>query len=520
MARFDRLSRRELQVGGARLDSIGSRRQACNPGYNSTMLDWRKARRSAGFGLTVVVALIAVSVGVRAQGGRSYGSPTRSWWEAGQGGFFPWEEDYSDPDGQASVLSADGAVNTQDHPFFEPLGANERACVTCHQPANAMSLSTANLVERWNETEGRDPVFAAVDGSNCPTLPQDARSAHALLLERGVFRIALPWPPKDASGKPIKPEFQIELVRDPTGCNRSAVYGLKSSNPSVSVYRRPRVAANLTYLLAAPEPIHFMADGREQSLESQATSAILTHEEAAKAPTPEQLRQIVEFERQIYAAQSSDLRGGLLNEKDAPLALGPENLAARKGATFDGATAIPVSFSFEVWRNPKEEAGWDLQHEFRASVARGADVFFARRFRAAESGNAAVYTCATCHAGGAGRWMDVGTTNVGTGSYPPAQASPDLPLFRITCDNAAQPHPLFGRAIYTQDPGRGLITGKCADVGSIVMQQLRGLSARAPYFSNGSAKTLREVVDFYDRRFGIGYSEKEKLDLINFLSAL
>ena len=52
------------------------------------------------------------------------------------------------------------------------------------------------------------------------------------------------------------------------------------------------------------------------------------------------------------------------------------------------------------------------------------------------------------------------------------------------------------------------------------MQQLRGLSARAPYFSNGSARTLRDVVDFYDRRYNIGYSEQEKLDLVNFLGAL
>jgi cytochrome c peroxidase len=52
------------------------------------------------------------------------------------------------------------------------------------------------------------------------------------------------------------------------------------------------------------------------------------------------------------------------------------------------------------------------------------------------------------------------------------------------------------------------------------MQQLRGLSARAPYFSNGSAKTLGDVIDFYDRRFGIGYSAQERQDLVNFLSVL
>jgi cytochrome c peroxidase len=74
--------------------------------------------------------------------------------------------------------------------------------------------------------------------------------------------------------------------------------------------------------------------------------------------------------------------------------------------------------------------------------------------------------------------------------------------------------------IYTQDPGRALISGRCNDVGTIVMQQLRGLSSRAPYFSNGSAASLRELVDYYDRRYSIGYSEQEKTDLINFLGAL
>jgi cytochrome c peroxidase len=52
------------------------------------------------------------------------------------------------------------------------------------------------------------------------------------------------------------------------------------------------------------------------------------------------------------------------------------------------------------------------------------------------------------------------------------------------------------------------------------MQQLRGLAARAPYFSNGSAASLSEVVDFYDRRFGIGYTAREKQDLVNFLKVL
>jgi len=45
-------------------------------------------------------------------------------------------------------------------------------------------------------------------------------------------------------------------------------------------------------------------------------------------------------------------------------------------------------------------------------------------------------------------------------------------------------------------------------------------ASTAPYFANGSAANLRELVDFYDRRFNIQYTEQEKQDLVNFLSVL
>ena len=49
---------------------------------------------------------------------------------------------------------------------------------------------------------------------------------------------------------------------------------------------------------------------------------------------------------------------------------------------------------------------------------------------------------------------------------------------------------------------------------------LRGLAARAPYFHNGSAATLSDVVDFYDQRFGIQFTDQQKADLVAFLSSL
>ena len=41
-----------------------------------------------------------------------------------------------------------------------------------------------------------------------------------------------------------------------------------------------------------------------------------------------------------------------------------------------------------------------------------------------------------------------------------------------------------------------------------------------PYFHNGSAATLEEVVASYDRRFSIGLSPAERHALVLFLGAL
>lgn len=440
---------------------------------------------------------------------------TRPWWDLGRGFPIPRIKDYENVSGQLRLLNRSGAVPTKDHPFFNPLGSNGRACVTCHQPASAMSLSVLLIRTRWAETEGKDPLFAAIDGSNCPDTPQglnltlDQRAdAHSLLLDRGLFRIALPWPPESASGTPVKPEFRIEVVRDPTGCNR---------NPAViSVYRRPRVAANLQ-AIAIPGRVTLMADGREATLQSQATSAILTHEQASAAPTAAQLQRIEDFERQLFMAQQADISGGQLGEPGGPPLLGAENLASGVAGVGAVPTAGNLAASFAPWRNLAAPGLAVRQRALRESVLRGVDLFDSREFRLADGSRV---TCSTCHRTGISRSPDVKAMDIGTTNLPTAKESPELPLFRITCNASAAPHPQLGRTVLTQDPGRALISGRCADVGSILMQQFRGLTARAPYFANGSAGDLNELVDFYDRRFSIGLTNKEKQDLATFLSIL
>ena len=500
---------------------------------------------------------IAMSLAVSAQTGSG------SWWAPGQGTPIAEFATYGNDRGVVGVLNTSGRVDTKGHPFFEPIGSNGRACVTCHQPADGMALSVRTVRERWEATGGKDPLFAAADGMNCPHLPPEDPRSHSLLLERGLIRVSLPWPPRNADGTGIAPEFTIEVVRDPSGCNTHGTYGLDSANPSVSVFRRPRPVANTKYTThqnfgvgpfiaksglptavdpatGRPTSMNLMSDARAPTLAVQAQDAAEQHLQLKGRLTAEQLARIVAFEEQVYVAQVSSTAAGSLTEADGPPAFGPRRLAASDAGVLGNNTTryvFPMSDKWKTLPRPGS-ASENARNAARESIARGHDVFMFRTFWIRDSmhlntvglGNPTKRTCATCHGmhmtgmDTANGWMDIGTTNLPWASEVPLnpwnEAKPQMPLFRVTCKPDVKPHPFLGRVIYTQDPGRALISGRCHDVGTIVMQQFRGLAARAPYFSNGSAATLRELVDFYDRRYNIGYSEQEKQDLVNFLGAL
>jgi len=101
--------------------------------------------------------------------------------------------------------------------------------------------------------------------------------------------------------------------------------------------------------------------------------------------------------------------------------------------------------------------------------------------------------------------------NVGVGDA--ARRTADLPLFTLRC--AAT-----GEVVKTTDPARALVTGKGRDIGKVKVPTLRGPAARAPYFHAGSAATLPDVVEFYDRRFQLGLTGQERADLVAFLRSL
>jgi cytochrome c peroxidase len=70
------------------------------------------------------------------------------------------------------------------------------------------------------------------------------------------------------------------------------------------------------------------------------------------------------------------------------------------------------------------------------------------------------------------------------------------------------------------DLGRANGSHLWAQVGTFRAPPLRGLAARGPYFHDGQAARIEDVVDYFDRRFHVGMGGDQKSDLVAFLRAL
>jgi len=462
---------------------------------------------------------------------------------------------FFDRTGIIGTLDVAGPVNEQGA-FFQSLGTNGRTCGTCHVASQAMSVSTTQIQLRFAQTRGQDPLFAAVDGANCPNARTGNAADHSLLLSHGLIRIFLPLP--------ANAQFSVSVVDDPYGC--AMVPGANGAQPVISVYRRPLPTTNLNFLST------IMFDGREThvplsngqtflanlntDLTQQALDAITIHAQAAQPPTASQLADIVGFELGLFSAQIYDEDAGPLSAHGATG--GPVNLAGQLyypgindslGADPTGAAFNPASMTlFAAWTNLQAGDGnflEEYQDAQRRKIAAGAALFGSAPVQISNvrglNDNAALGhpstftgTCTTCHdTPNVGNHsfplpLDIGTGHSALPSLEPdpniaaglAELSmPNLPVYLISgCPNPFNPGQ--PESFYTTDPGKALISGLCSDFNRGKGPILRGLAARAPYFHNGSAADLNELVNFYNQRFQMNLTEEQKEDLVAFLNSL
>jgi hypothetical protein len=469
---------------------------------------------------------------------------------------------FLDSDGAFATLNLGGPTDTASNPFFQDMGSNGRRCVTCHQASDAWSITPTHIQARFESTQGTDPIFRLVDGANCPSADtstlEEERRAYSLLLSRGLIRVGIAVPPNA--------DYRVVSVYNQYGCNATDV---------ISVYRRPLPTTNLPFLSAV------MFDGRESSpatsttkivynnyptsllndLAHQSLDATVVHAQGdGTRPTVEEQKQIVDFETKLFTAQVFDLQAGLLNVNGAhggpaSLPTQPFFISINSSVHFllpafeqpgglmtpgDGQFTSNIFNLYDRWAR----TGNDMEGAARASIVRGEQLF--NTLRIPISGVAGINdelaadglitggipmlqgTCGTCHdTPSVGNHSFPTPLNIGTGDPNQTNSSVNLGgldvsyLPEITvCRKDVSTGLPTNECKATTDLGQALIDGRFDHVGKIKGPILRGLAGRAPYFHNGAASTLIDVVNFYDVRFSLNLSQQEKNDLVAFLKTL
>jgi hypothetical protein len=407
-----------------------------------------------------------------------------------------------------------------------------------------------------------DPIFRTIDGSNCnhnvdvSTLAGRS-TAYSLLRTRGLIRIAI--------AVPANADYRVVSVYNQYGCNEPDV---------ISMYRRPLPSTNLRFLSSV------MFDGRESSpatgttkilysnyptslvndLKHQSVDATTNHAQGdGSRPTPTEQQQIVDFEMALSTAQIIDNYAGRLDAHGA--SGGPVSLTTQPFFISVNSSVHPLVSQFEqpgglvtagdnqftaAIFNPFK--AWTSMPDAspRAAVSRGQLIFNSRPINI--TGVAGINddvstggllpggvssltgTCGTCHdTPNVGNHSFPTPLNIGTGDPDPSNSAANLGGLDVSylpsitvckLDLTTNPPTQTNICKTTTDLGQALIDGKFDHVGKIKGPILRGLSARAPYFHNGSAQTLLDAVRFYENRFGLVLTPQEESDLVAFLSAL
>jgi len=384
--------------------------------------------------------------------------------------------------GSAATFSTAGFIDLS-NPFHVPQGTNGRSCESCHLLETGWSVLPVEVELRFWLTQGNDPIFNLLD-ANSPTADVStvqARYSSYSMLRKGLFRRGGDVPPTA--------EYEIVAFDDPLGAGGRFT--------RFEAFRRPLATAN--FHIASNVGWHDQntngSGDVHAGLVSQAAGNI-TGAQQGEPPAPETVEAIADYEEGLAFAQQFVFDVGLLTSCGAKG--GPENLSAQ----------TPVNARFDLF-----DAWLDLvpgkcttvsEDEKRKQIARGQELF--------NNPNPGGGSCRGCHDAANngsnvnGRLFDIGASRA-------EFREPGMPLYTVRNKATLEER-------QTTDPGRALRSGRWADMDRFKVPSMRGLSARAPYFHNGIAASLEDVVVHYEEALGFVFTPKERDDLVAFMQAL
>ena len=389
--------------------------------------------------------------------------------------FLPNNFPHVNASGLSATFSTRGFVDLTGD-YFQSQGTNGRSCATCHAPQDAWSITPGTIGLLFAASGGTHPIFNPLDADNpdADFSTIDARrAAYSMMLSRGVFR----------RGGPPRPtrEWDVVEIDDPHGF----------ATPDRIVQWR-RVMPTINF---APGSATVNWDGgntvgtdQRAGLTNQATRNVMGAQQQPAGAPAGVIADIVDFEMSLSTAQALSFTVGFLNKGGARG--GAEELSTM-------AKAVGPFTLFDAWA--------DSPVPNRAQIARGQALFN-------DPNPPTGRRCRNCH-NSANNGTNVGDLLFDIGTASAEARTPDLPLYTIRNRSTGVERKLT-------DTGRGNVTGRWDDLGLFKTPTLRALAARAPYFHNGIAATLEDLVRHYERHLGFVFDEHQRADLVAFLKAL
>jgi hypothetical protein len=392
--------------------------------------------------------------------------------------------------GFSTTFSTQGFVDLTTE-YSQAQGTNGRSCQTCHIPQQAWSINPNAIQLLFFLTGGTHPIFNLLDANNPDTADlstiQGRWAAFSTMLTRGVFR---------RGGAPrAEREWDIVAVDDPNGfANANRLVQWRRVMPTIN-FPLGSTTINWDGGNSVADPV----DPIRAGLVNQARRNIDGAQEGDLPPLDSPIvADIVDFETNLWTAQIFSFSAGLLNAAGARGGAEALSEMDRVNGPFD---------LYNAWVGSPNAA--------RAQIARGQTLF--------NNGNGGP-TCRGCHSM-ANNGTNVNNTLFNIQTASAAARTPDLPLYTLCRRNPLTPtvscvgDPTAETRQLT-DTGRGNVTGLWNDLGRFKTPTLRALAQRAPYFHNGIAATLEDVVRHYEEHVGFAFTTQEREDLVAFLKAL
>jgi len=373
--------------------------------------------------------------------------------------------------GYAAAFSTSGAIDFTNE-FNTPQGTNGRSCATCHIFTSGWGNRPLDDQLLFAFTGGTHPLFNVID-ANTPvsdvSTVQARRASYSMLLQGKFLRLRKP---------PAIAEFDVIAANDPFNYGTTA---------NLLFFRTVPPTANFKSSTVMWDAANTVGTDLRAGLVKQARGNVTGGQQGQPA-SDAVINAIVDQELGFSFAQLYVTGAGRLDEDGA------------RGGPVHAAAQPLVAGRFDLY-----DAWIGSHNKKRAQIARGQEIFN-------NVNVASGRRCSGCHdAANSGQNVAGLLFNIGTSD--PARRNPDMAVYTLRNKTTSA-------TLDTTDPGKGFVTGLWTDLNRFKTPSLRGLAARGPYFHNGIATSLLDVVHLYEQSLGFVYTPAEEADLVAFLSAL